>query len=71
MPAALIFRIAWLLWSATYALPEPSKAIPAGTLNCAAAATPFALPATPEPAKVETTPDGVIFRIRWFPLSAT
>ena len=32
---------------------------------------PFALPALPLPANVETTPAGVILRIRWFSLSAT
>ena len=51
--------------SATIKFPSPSTASPRGKLKDALAPGPSMEPSVPEPAKVVTTPLGVIFRIRW------
>ena len=68
---AVIVRMRWLLWSATYTVPLPSTATPKGLPNCAVAPGPSALPAVPLPASVLTIPVAVILRMRWLPRSAT
>ena len=70
-PAGVILRIRLFPKSDTYKLPAASVSIPVGLLNEAAVPVPLALPETPLPAKVVTTPAGVIIRIRSLPLSAT
>jgi hypothetical protein len=46
-------RTAWLRKSATYRSLATSPVIPSGWLNCAAAPTPSAAPAAPDPATNE------------------
>ena len=61
----------WLSASATYTLSLLSTATPKGLLKEAAVPVPFAEPALPVPAKVLTSPAGVIFLIRLLVTSAT
>ena len=71
-PPAVIFRIVWLLVSATYSVPVPSTAIPCGPPNRAALPVPSFDPNAPAwPASVVTTPAGVICRIVLLLESAT
>ena len=64
-PAGVILRTSKLAHSVTYKLPAASIAMPSGQLNRASNGfVEFVLPETPEaPAKVVTTPAGVIFRM--------
>src|SRR5271157_4030301 len=66
-------RIVLLPESATYTLPlAGSTATPTGSLNCAAGPCPLLLPTTNSvPARVLTTPAGVILRIVLVTPSAT
>ena len=68
-PPGVIFLMV-LLASATITLPLESTAMLRGLLNIAAVPVPSAKPLT-LPAKVVTTPSGVIFLMRWFAVSAT
>src|SRR6266496_4340483 len=70
--AMTIRRMVWLFLSATYRLvPLLSTARTWGRLNSAAAPVPSALPAVPAvPARVLTTPAGVILRMVWFLIPA-
>jgi hypothetical protein len=70
-PAGVILRIRLLNVSATYTLPCASVARPSGLLNIALAPVPSVEPALEVPAKVVTTPPGVIFLIRLLLVSAT
>src|SRR6266571_1571477 len=65
--AMTIRRMVWLVLSATYRLvPLLSMARPVGRLNRAAAPVPSTLPDVPAvPARVLTTPAGVILRMVW------
>ena len=69
-PSDVIFLMRLLPWSATYKLPAESKATPWGLPNFAAVGRPSAYPYAPLPAKVLTTPPGVIFLMRWLFVSA-
>src|SRR6476661_2867302 len=70
--AGVILRIVLLLVSATKMLPTLSMATAAGPLKRAALPVPLALPVLPaKPAKVVTTPAGVILRMVLFAVSAT
>ena len=72
MPVGVIFRMVSLLMSATNTLPMPSTATLQGLRNRALLPTPSLLPGCPaNPAKVLTTPFGVISRIVLLPVSAT
>src|SRR5258706_7873486 len=71
-PAGVMRRIVLLPVSATYTVPAASTARPDGYLNLAAEPAPSALPITMvEPAKVDTIPSGVIFRMVWLYESET
>ena len=71
-PPAVILRIVWLPASQTKTLPEASTASPAGALKRAALPVASVAPVIPAlPARVVTTPAGVILRIVWLPVSAT
>ena len=68
IPAAVIMRRVPLSPSATYRLPASSTARSQGELKLAAAPRPSALPLVPAvPARVLTTPDGVILRMVLLP----
>ena len=69
-PDGDILRIKLFPVSATYMLLEESTATPIGLLNDADVPTPLSFPLEPEPASVETSPDGVIFRITLLYVSA-
>ena len=62
-PSGVILRILKLLESATYTFPLESTAIPRGVLNLAFVPVPVIFPCE-LPARVVTTPAGVILRIR-------
>ena len=64
-------RITLLKSSQTNTLSAASTVRPVGVLNAAAAPVPFVNAATPEPARVVTTPAGVTLRILLLPESAT
>ena len=51
-------------------MPVDVTARPCGILNVAAVPKPFIDEATPLPANVVTSPEGVMRRKRWFPPSA-
>ena len=74
VPPELILRITLLSWSATKTLPPASTATYCGKLNRASVPGPSLYPppaqAPPLPASVLTNPS-VIFRMRWFCMSAT
>ena len=65
--------IRWLSFSPTSTSPKSFTATPIGSQNVAETVpTPLAKGVElPVPARVETVPKGVIFRMRWFPESAT
>jgi hypothetical protein len=69
--AGVIFLMVWLPRSATTRFPSPSMATPpSGYVKRASEPVPSALPEFPaRPAKVVTTPAGVIRRTVWFALS--
>ena len=69
-PAGVILRIRSLPISDTYRLPSKSKLSPYGELNVALVPVPSVEPDV-LPAKVVTTPSGVIIRIRLLSVSAT
>lgn len=68
---AVICRIVSLRVSATYTSPALSAASPKGRQNCALEAAPSVDPHTSVPARVVTTPVGVISRMTLLKLSAT
>jgi len=71
-PAGVILRIVLFPKSATKTFPAPSAATFIGMKNLAVLPVPSVLPKLPaEPAKVLTTPVGVILRIVWAKGSAT
>ena len=71
-PDGVILRIKLLPGSATYRLPAASVVNPSGYLKVASVPVPLRLPVTPAfPAKVLTTPDWVILRIKLLYWSAT
>src|SRR6266568_4468174 len=70
--AGVILRMVLLLVSATKMLPTLSMATATGLLKRAALPVPLALPGLPaKPAKVVTTPAGVILRMVLLTVSAT
>ena len=70
-PAEVILRTQLFPPSATYTFPSESSITPRGNLKLALAPVPSANIGDPLPAKVVTTPKGVILRITWLPVSAT
>src|SRR6476660_3485289 len=71
-PAGVILRMVQLARSATYPMPVASTATPVGRLKRAAAPVPSVLPVLPAvPARVVTTPAGVILRMVALVWSAT
>ena len=71
-PAEVILRTVWLPLSATWKVPEASKAMAFGVLKRALPPVASVLPEVPaSPAKVVTSPLVAIFRMAWLPLSAT
>ena len=70
-PSAVILRILGLPTSDTYILFNASIVMPWGKLKLAKISTESFDPCKPLPAKVVTTPLGVILRILWLPISAT
>src|SRR5205085_217234 len=71
-PLGVTLRIRWLPQSATYSVPAPSTARPQGDEKRALPPVPSALPGAPGlPARVVTSPAGVILRIVWLSRSAT
>ena len=63
-PAVVIFLIQLFVTSAAKAFPDESNPMPSGYLNVAIEPTPFTEPNAPVPAKVATTPELDIFRMR-------
>ena len=57
--------------SATYKVPDESIEIPPGLLKLALFPIPFRSPTIPDPANVLTAPEGEIFLITLFKVSAT
>ncbi len=71
-PAEVILRIVALFRSVTNTLPEPSTAMPNGWLKSAAVPVASVEPKeVDEPARVDTTPAGVILRTVLLAESAT
>src|SRR6266480_1219862 len=71
-PVGVILRMVWLLVSATKIVPTLLMATATGPLKRAALPAPLVLPVRPaKPAKVVTTPAGVILRMVLLTVSAT
>ena len=70
--ALVILRMLWLPLSATWKVPEASRVMAFGVLKRALPPVASVVPEVPaRPAKVVTSPAGVILRMAWLPLSAT
>ena len=70
-PEGVILRIRLLVESPTYTFPDESTATPEGPLKVARIPLSLVDPGEPLPANVDTTPKGVILRIRLLSVSAT